>query len=61
MNVQSPGAHIIYTAVNKLFKIAYDRNSLNYPFPSEFMKNTQSGIVVVIGGNVETVLSVFYS
>jgi len=40
-----------------------NRNSLNYPSPSELMKTTPSHITVVIGGNVETsktVPSVFH-
>ena len=40
----------------------YDKNSLNYPFPSQLMKTTQSDIIVIIGGNIEaskTVQSVF--
>jgi len=31
--------------------VHYTRNSLNYPFPSELMKTTQSDIIVVIGRN----------
>jgi len=33
---------------------AYDKNSLNYPFPPELMKTTQSDIIVVTTGNGET-------
>jgi len=40
--------------IRKLFQIAYDRNSLNYPFPFELRKTTQSDMILVIGGNGAT-------
>jgi len=63
---KQPGyaSSMVRSYIQEICNIACDRNLLNYPFPSELIKTTQSDIIVVSGDNVETwksIPSVFYN